>query len=68
MTVGRKGTAPLDGSKEIETPYCNVEIDPRSQILTNQERPFNRIAVGDEVEVRGTKRMLKSKSKKATWY
>jgi hypothetical protein len=42
--------------------------DPRSEILTNQDSVYNKIAVGEEVEVRGTRRMLKSKSKKATWY
>jgi hypothetical protein len=43
----------------------NLEIDPRSK--TTADGAFNYIAKGEEVEVRGTKRMLKSKSKKATW-
>jgi hypothetical protein len=63
-----KNKTTANGSKEIATPEVRTEIDPRSKILTNQESPYNRIAVGDEVDVRGTKRMLKSKSKKATWY
>jgi hypothetical protein len=63
-----KNKTTANGSKEIATPEVRTEIDPRSKILTNQENPYNRIAVGDEVDVRGTKRMLKSKSKKATWY
>ena len=43
-----------------------LEIDPRSMTTANKAAR-NEIAVGEEVEVRGTKRMLKSKSKKATW-
>jgi hypothetical protein len=56
------------GGVEIATPEVRTETDPRSTILTNQDSPTNKIGIGDEVEVRGTKRMLKSKSKKATWY
>ena len=43
-----------------------LKIDPRSMTTANKAAR-NEIAVGEEVEVRGTKRMLKSKSKKATW-
>ena len=43
----------------------NLEIDPRSK--TSAAGSFNYIAKGEEVEVRGTKRMLKNKSKKARW-
>jgi hypothetical protein len=43
----------------------NIEIDPRSK--TTADRSYNAIAVPEEVEVRGTKRMLKEKSKKAKW-
>ena len=71
MSVGRKGEvvmANATGGQEIPTPDVNVTTDARSKILTNQDAPFNKIAVGEEVEVRGTRRMLKSKSKKATWY
>ena len=51
------------GGIDIETPSQNLEIDPRSK-LDN----WNLIPTGDKVEVKGTKRMLKSKSKTATWY
>jgi hypothetical protein len=71
MSVGRKGEVVMSnatGGQEIPTPEVKTTTDPRSQILTNQEAPFNKIGVGEEVEVRGTRRMLKSKSKKATWY
>ena len=71
MSVGRKGEvvmANATGGQEIPTPEIKTTIDPRSQILTNQESPLNKIGVGDEVEVRGTRRMLKDKKKTAKWY
>ena len=43
----------------------NLEIDPRSK--TTADGAFNYISKGEETEVRGTKRMLKEKSKKARW-
>jgi hypothetical protein len=43
----------------------NLEIDPRSK--TTADGSFNYIAKGDKVEVKGTKRMLKNKSKTAKW-
>ena len=43
----------------------NLEIDPRSK--TTADGAFNYVSKGEEVEVRGTKRMLKEKSKKARW-
>ena len=56
----------LDNIKNIPSEMeMNVEIDPRSK--TTADGAFNYIAKGEEVEVRGTKRMLKSKSRKATW-
>ena len=57
-----------NGGITVEPASQNLELDPRSEILTNQDRVYNKIGVGEEVEVRGTRRMLKSKSKKATWY
>ena len=54
-------------SEEIGIPSQNIELDPRS-VSTADGMPRNYIPTGDETEVRGTKRMLKSKSKKATWY
>ena len=54
-------------SVEVSIPSQNIELDPRS-ITTADGMQRNYIPTGDEVEVRGTKRMLKSKSKKATWY
>ena len=43
----------------------NLEIDSRSK--TTADGAFNYVPKGEEVEVRGTKRMLKEKSKKARW-
>ena len=71
MSVGRKGEVVMSnatGGQEIPTPDVKTMKDHRSEILTNQDAVYNKIAVGEEVEVRGTRRMLKSKSKKATWY
>ena len=56
-----------NGGIDIETPGQNLERDPRTKTLADGMQS-NVIATGDAVEVKGTKRMLKSKSKKATWY
>ena len=55
------------GGIDIETPSQNLECDPRSKTNANGIQR-NVIPTGDKVEVKGTKRMLKSKSKTATWY
>jgi hypothetical protein len=55
----------LDKIVEIKSEEMKIEVDPRSKTSANQA--FNAIAVPEEVEVRGTKRMLKEKSKKAKW-
>jgi hypothetical protein len=52
---------------DVSIPSQNLELDPRS-ITTADGMPRNYIPTGDKVEVKGTKRMLKSKSKTATWY
>ena len=52
---------------DLNIPSQNVEWDSRSE--TNADGiQRNVIPTGDKVEVKGTKRMLKSKSKTATWY
>ena len=56
-----------NGGIDIETPGQNLERDPRTKTLADGMQS-NVIATGDVVEVKGTRRMLKSKSKKATWY
>ncbi len=56
-----------NGGIDIETPGQNLERDPRTKTLADGMQS-NVIATGDVVGVKGTRRMLKSKSKKATWY
>ena len=54
MSVGRKGEvvmANATGGQEIPTPEVKTAIDPRSEILTNQDRVYNKIGVGDSVLV-----------------
>ena len=55
----------LDKIKPVKVQDQQVEVDPRSK--TTADGAFNYVAKGEEVEVRGTKRMLKEKSKKARW-
>ena len=54
------------GGVDIEIPSQNLAIDPRGKSSFRGRGVY--VAQGDNVEVRGTKRMLASKSKKATWY
>ena len=62
--VNKDGYA--SGGVEIEIPYQNLIKDPRAKSSIRGSN--QRIATGDTVEVKGTKRMLASKSKKATWF
>ncbi len=55
----------LKGGNVIEVPSQNLHLDPRSKTSI---RGRNYIAQGDKNEVKGTSRMLKSKSKTVTWY
>jgi hypothetical protein len=56
----------LDKIVEIKSDEkMNLEIDPRSK--TTADGAFNYIAKGEETEVRGTKRMLREKSRTAKW-
>ena len=55
-------------SKPVKIEEGKVGIDPRSEILTNENRVYNNICEGTQVEVQGTRRMLKGKKKTATWY
>ena len=58
----------LDKIKNLASQEMKTKKDPRSEIITNQDAPENKIGVCEEVQVRGTKRMLRDKSKTATWY
>ena len=56
----------LDKIVEIKSDEkMNLEIDPRSK--TTADGAFNYVVKGEETEVRGTKRMLREKSRKAKW-
>ena len=62
--VNKDGYA--SGGVDIEVPSQNLEMDPRGKSSFRAKGVY--IAQGDVVEVKGNKRMLASKSKKATWY
>ena len=53
-------------TKQVAVPRQNVEIDPRSK--TTADGTYNYIPTGDKEQVRGQKRMLSDKKRKATWY
>jgi hypothetical protein len=57
----------LKGGIDIKTPGQNLEWDTRAETCADGIQK-NVIPTGNVVEVKGTRRMLKSKSKKATWY
>ena len=64
--VGINKDGYCSGGVDIEIPSQNLEIDPRGKSSFRAKGVY--VAQGDSVEVKGTKRMLASKSKKATWY
>ncbi len=64
--VGINKDGYASGGVDIEIPSQNLAIDPRGKSSFRGRGVY--VAQGDNVEVRGTKRMLASKSKKATWY
>ena len=61
------GYAPLGKSKTIKVPSQNMKVDPRAATVV--EAPAkDYLATGDKTKVKGTRRMLSTKSKIATWY
>ena len=54
------------GGDDIEIPSQNLHMDPRGKSSFRAKGVY--VAQGDTVTVKGTKRMLATKSKKATWY
>ena len=54
-------------SVEVSIPSQNIELDPRS-VTTADGMQRNYIPTGDQVQVKGTKRMLANKKKTAKWY
>ena len=61
------GYAPLGKSKTIKVPSQNMKLDPRAATEVDVNAK-NYIPTGDKVKVKGTRRMLSTKSKIATWY
>jgi len=56
-----------NGGITVEPASQNLELDPRSK-STADGMQRNYIPTGDQVQVKGTKRMLANKKKTATWY
>ena len=52
-----------EGGKKYKGPAKNVGLDPRAKVFDSAL-----IDKGTKVTVQGTGAMLKSKSKKATWF
>ena len=57
-----------EGGKKYKIEPGKVGQDPRADIVTNDFTPGQKIDKGTKVTVQGTGAMLKSKSKKATWF
>ena len=57
-----------EGGKKYKGSPENVGKDPRSEIISNEIAAESVIDRGTTVDVAGTGAMLKSKSKKATWF
>jgi hypothetical protein len=57
-----------EGGKKYKGPADSVGQDPRADIVTNDFVPGQKIDKGTKVKVAGTRRMLASKNKTATWF
>ena len=57
-----------EGGKKYNGPADSVGQDPRASIVTNDFTPGQKIDKGTKVKVAGTRRMLASKNKTATWF
>ena len=57
-----------EGGKKYKGPADSVGQDPRADIVTNDFTPGQKIDKGTKVNVAGTRRMLASKRKTATWF
>jgi|TARA_R110000787_G_scaffold39068_1_gene98140 hypothetical protein len=65
--VNKDGYA--SGGVNVSDSPSKVGTDPRSEVMTNQFRVFNKIDKGTVVNVKGTKRMRPDKKPvKATWF
>jgi hypothetical protein len=57
-----------EGGKKYKSELDTSRKDPRAEIITNADSSPNKIGVGTKVKVAGTRRMLASKNKTATWF
>ena len=57
-----------EGGKKYKEAPGKVGNDPRANIITNDFVPGQKIDKGTKVNVAGTRRMLASKNKTATWF
>ena len=57
-----------EGGKKYKPQLDTSRKDPRQEIITNEDGVPNKIGVGTKVKVAGTRRMLASKNKTATWF
>ena len=57
-----------EGGKKYKFEPGKVGQDPRADIVTNDFVPGQKIDKGTKVTVKGTRAMLASKSKTATWF
>ena len=64
--VGRKGSVSLNKTDNVAVPPQNLHMDPKG--LSSFRGKGVYIAQGDKNEIKGTRRMLKSKDKTVTWY
>ena len=64
--VGKKGSVSLNKTDNVSVPSQNLHIDPKGAASFRGKGVY--IAQGDKNEIKGTRRMLKSKDKTVTWY
>ena len=64
--VGRKGDVSLNKTDNVAVPSQNLHMDPKG--LSSFRGKGVYIAQGDKNEIKGTRRMLKSKDKTVTWF
>ena len=64
--VGRKGSVSLNKTNNVAVPSQNLHIDPKGKSSFRGKGVY--IAQGDKNEIKGTRRMLKSKDKTVTWF
>ena len=57
-----------EGGKKYKADLGRVGQDPSADIVTNAFTPGQKIDKGTKVKVAGTRRMLASKNKTATWF